>query len=471
MKKFALVAILTCLLAILTACGSSDTIEANQEFLEDLDYMLYVLQENFGLFDVAYWARGVDINAIIEDIRAEVISNPDMTTSEFYTALEVNFAPLRNMGHFAFISPSLHRSIVHDPTAWHHWFFSESALDRLSYPHVLAFYEAEMDAWEYVLSEVNLARLAQSADLVVDILTWHGEYELAAEYIQALEAKDAENAVKIFGAMEEIRFNAPNVITKTLEEGRIAYLTFDSFWHMAYTGSPIDMQIQDFFEEIRDYEHLIIDLRRTGGGDVANFTTYIMGPNIDAHTRVDGFVFYRYGPYVAPYAIPPFAAMRLVTNWSVRPATLSPIDEKLAGLNLPQLNMDDMQRMDYGFSVSISQSARRLARFDNQPAFNGQIWLLTGPHMGSAVQIAAWVAKESGFATLVGEITGGVLGGPRTFIALPNSGIAFQMDLFYITDAHGRPLEAGTIPHYFNRPGMDALETVLAMIAEGLWEE
>ena len=67
----------------------------------------------------------------------------------------------------------------------------------------------------------------------------------------------------------------------------------------------------------------------------------------------------------------------------------------------------------------------------------------------------------------MGEVTGGVYGGPRTFVALPNSGIVFYMDVFYVTDEHGRPLEAGTVPHYFNRPGMDALQTVLVMIAEG----
>jgi len=38
--------------------------------------------------------------------------------------------------------------------------------------------------------------------------------------------------------------------------------------------------------------------------------------------------------------------------------------------------------------------------------------------------------------------------------------------MFYVTDTHGRPLEAGTIPHYFNRNGMDALEAVLAIINE-----
>jgi ABC-type glycerol-3-phosphate transport system substrate-binding protein len=89
--------------------------------------------------------------------------------------------------------------------------------------------------------------------------------------------------------------------------------------------------------------------------------------------------------------------------------------------------------------------------------------------MGSAAQIVPWVVKEIDFATLVGEVTGGILGGPRTFVALPNSGIVFQMDLFYITDQYGFPLEAGTTPHYFNRDGYDALETVLQMIAEGAY--
>jgi len=51
---------------------------------------------------------------------------------------------------------------------------------------------------------------------------------------------------------------------------------------------------------------------------------------------------------------------------------------------------------------------------------------------------------------------------------MPNTGIIFYFDIFYVTDSRGRPLEAGTIPHFFNRPGMDALETVLALIAEGV---
>jgi C-terminal processing protease CtpA/Prc len=96
--------------------------------------------------------------------------------------------------------------------------------------------------------------------------------------------------------------------------------------------------------------------------------------------------------------------------------------------------------------------------------FNGKIWMLVNENMGSAAQVAAWFAKESGFATLVGDITGGSYGGPRTNARLPNTGIALTFDMLYPIDAHGRPLEAGTIPHHFNLPGLDALETVLTII-------
>ena len=67
----------------------------------------------------------------------------------------------------------------------------------------------------------------------------------------------------------------------------------------------------------------------------------------------------------------------------------------------------------------------------------------------------------------MGDTTGGGFGGPRVAVPMPNTGVIFYFDMFYITDARGRPIEAGTDPHFFNRPGMDALETVLALIAEG----
>ena len=158
---------------------------------------------------------------------------------------------------------------------------------------------------------------------------------------------------------------------------------------------------------------------------------------------------------MAYFAFPP-------TDITFRPAL-----QMLEDFDIPDFNLADMERMDYGLQLRRRVSPRRLPQFDHQPAFNGKIWFLSGPRVASAGQLATTVVEDTGFATIVGEVTGGAYGGPRIYVALPNTGILFQMDVFYVTDRHGRPLEAGAIPHYFNRPGMDALETVLAMIAEG----
>jgi len=438
-----------------------------QHFLEDLDYMLYVLENNFALFDVAYWARGVDIYAIVDDIRTEIDRNSDMDIDEFFDVLALGFSPLVSIAHFGLVTPNRHHDIVNDPNAWENMFFTQTALARLQQPHVMAFYEPRHGQPQN--PDILMTRAVAEVDIIVNVLTWHGEHQLAEEIVQAIENGDNERATEILEIATEMRANSPNVTMRIMEEGRAAYLTFDTFWNIPWVGSEIDEQILGFFEEIRDYEHLIVDLRRTFGGSPENFFIYVMGPNIEHNYRSNAYIFSQNGTYAAEYA--ELAVRRALISPRVLSIDreLRPIAEMLEEFDISDLNMADMVRMNHGHRAQIQVNTRRSPQFDNQPAFGGQIWLLTSPQMGSAVQIAAWVAKDTGFATLVGDITGGVYGGPRTFVALPNSGIAFQMDLFYVTDSDGRPLEAGTIPHYFNREGMDALETVLAMIKEGVY--
>ena len=103
--------------------------------------------------------------------------------------------------------------------------------------------------------------------------------------------------------------------------------------------------------------------------------------------------------------------------------------------------------------------------------FQGEIWVLTDSETASAAEHATRFSKYTGFATIVGEQTRGVVGVPnftRAFISLPNTGIVVQFDFALLMDEHGNIFEGyGVTPHHFNRPGMDALETTLALIAEG----
>jgi len=60
------------------------------------------------------------------------------------------------------------------------------------------------------------------------------------------------------------------------------------------------------------------------------------------------------------------------------------------------------------------------------------------------------------------------MGSSHIYIALPNTGIIWRIDIGYRTDAMGCSLEVyGIAPQVQNFEGMDALETVLELIAQG----
>ena len=455
-----------------------------EHFLEDLGYMLYVLQNNFALFDVAYWARGVDIYAIMDTMREEVLFEPEMTVYEFYELFRHHLAPLHWIAHFGVITPERRNFYLHEPggAVWRR-FFSGRALGRLMASHVADLYELlslraqdneaqDEDGWMYefatFLMEMTEQEIREYYAHVVGRLNALGEAPLAEEFIQAAIAGDVLGLLQLMGPVEEALSLSNNVTTRIIEQGRIAYLSVNSFMSYPVANTADERKIFNFYEEIRYFDHLIIDLRFNGGGAPNWFYRTILEPNIDRTFEMEGFVFLSYGDYAAEYAdirygsaITPVSGMPRSMDSSLRP-----VSEILDMYALPGLNLADMERMDYGFRVQTTVSPRAYApRFCYEPAFQGNIWFLTGTRMGSAAQVSAWAARETGFATLVGDITGGHLGGARTIVNLPNSGIAFAMDLFYVTDRYGRPHEAGTIPHIFNKEGMDALETVLALIA------
>jgi len=470
-------------LMIVAACGGEVVIEdyiANEEaekeyeeaeltqqelFIQDLDYMLYVLENNFALFDVAYWAHGADIPEIINDMRTVVMENPDMDLDEFYDALVLNFDRLFGVGHFSIVTPANHRDIVSNTSS-----YSKDALARFSYRNVLSFYEPRYP-------DVSLSPLERAANTIrlfgesriqrlVSLTLFMGEAELSGKIEQAFANGDFEEAANLTALGEEIYDSTPIVVTDIIEEGSIAYLALNSFMPNRFTYGD-QVQILKFFDEVRDFEHLILDIRMNTGGHETIFFENIMGPNISEEFRLKSYAFMVPGYYFEEFLINVSPNTRI--DWVIpTEEQRRTVPDMLENFDFIELNFSDMERMEYGFvPQDIVILPMNQNHFGNVPAFSGKIWLLTGPLVTSAAQVSAWAAKESGFATLVGEVTGGVFGGPRTYVALPNTGVLFRFDLFYITDERGRPLEAGTVPHHFNRDGMDALETTLALIADG----
>ena len=161
-------------------------------FLQDLDYMLYVLENNFALFDAAYWARGADIRAIIDGIRVEVLNYPDMTIDEFFVALNRNFSPLFNVGHFGILRPHMHYNILSNRQGWEWRLYPRSTQARWSYPHVLEFYELRRPTAPRCINVrvADFNKLEGEARIrsVINTFILYGERELAYEIDRLLMA-------------------------------------------------------------------------------------------------------------------------------------------------------------------------------------------------------------------------------------------------------------------------------------------
>ncbi|MCL2398043.1 MAG: S41 family peptidase, partial [Defluviitaleaceae bacterium] len=232
-------------------------------FLQDLDYMLHTLENNFALFDVAYWARGVDIPAIAKNIRAEILANPEMSVEEFYRALTRNFGPLTGIAHFMFINPPTIQYFIDNP--WSPALTRVVSSEPLTLPHVLDFYESMASTPEQpytrTLTERGIRHIVKRSIL-------YGERELAEEMMESFRSGDYEGVMMLLDSFFEITSNIPNVRTEVIEENRIAYLSIDSFSsYLLATWPEEEAQILNFLGEIRDFDHLIIDLRRNQGGD------------------------------------------------------------------------------------------------------------------------------------------------------------------------------------------------------------
>jgi len=402
-----------------------------EHFLEDIDYMIYVLKNNFPLLDVAYWARGINYKELAAGVREAVLAMEEPCEDTFLAILTWHFMPLFGTGHFMILDQqvfdNMDQNIHYGGYSGQKWMMNRNLL-RFS-PLANRFYE-------------------------------RGNQERIDAYEAALD-----RLLEVYG-MPSNRFWSDDRIrqpvnTSSIEENRIAYISAGRSMEELRQNQA---QISNFFTQITAYEHLIIDLRGNSGGNADHFLNILLAPLLrEPIESPNAFLFFFDEYYVRRFGDHLFQPT-IYNGFMTIFGPYRPVNEILADYELPHIRHGDVERFHYGAPAG---RFRNIEPTGDAPVFDGKIWLLTDPSLGSAAQRAVWYAKEAGHITLVGDITGGCIGGPRTLAFMPNTGIIFYFDIFYITDSRGRPLEAGTIPHHFNRSGMDALETVLALIAEG----
>lgn len=236
------------------------------------------------------------------------------------------------------------------------------------------------------------------------------------------------------GNVEKIKLN-PNsdfltshdevLETKVLIEDEVAYMKISS---MSYNHIKEDYKkVEAFLKEVEDYDKLIIDIRgNTGGFD--DYWKNIVGFLIDDTLKVEYYSFYRgayrdkYDLYAVPFSKP-----------------LAELD----GKNLDKFPAEVKEDFDY-YTKNIV-----MVQPWNVLDFKGKVYLLVDRYVFSSAEKFASFAKDSGFATLIGEPTGGDrVFSEIPFAYLPNSGLIIRFSAELGINVDGTiNMETKTIPH------------------------
>jgi len=222
--------------------------------------------------------------------------------------------------------------------------------------------------------------------------------------------------------------DGPVLETKTLIDNELAYMKVKamSIYHVA-EDYPM---IKDFLIGIEDYDKLIIDVRGNGGGQ------NIYWKNIVGLLTDRGYTYMYYSLYKQNaktnrdfYKIP---GLKTINN----------IDEKV----LEKLSPDIKEEFSFFRPHVIRVNAGNIW---GEIKFKGKVYLLVDRNVGSAADNFAAFARDTGFATLVGEATRGTRANAHIpMVSLPISGFIVNYSRELVLNADGTiNMEMKTTPH------------------------
>ncbi len=94
--------------------------------------------------------------------------------------------------------------------------------------------------------------------------------------------------------------NLKRVQTHLIKKDRIAYIRIDSFMLTNGQANTYYNDVETFIEKVKDYKHLIIDVRRNGGGQ-SNLWKYIVGICSNNDYEFNQYGLYSENKYISEY--------------------------------------------------------------------------------------------------------------------------------------------------------------------------
>lgn len=391
--------------------------------LEDLESLCDGLRENYPYLTLAWRQTGADLDALEEQYRQKV--KECASDDAFYKVLHEFVNEFGFTGHLDIWGLRYESQLAG---------YKSAAADPALAAHLAPYVEA----LENPVTQKTYASMKKY-------------YQDKESKVQESTQTDAGNAAGEEMAEEAVEesaeetWPAENVETRILEPGKTAYVFISMFDR---EKMETDREIlQPFYEQIREYDNLIIDITQNPGGSMAYFNELVVAPLADRTLTVPTYQLFKDGDVNRRF----LGVEEGIASGQYRPVSELP--------SLPELNREDASEC----TLFLRED------YTVEPAgegFAGKIWLLVSGANYSSSEYAAMFSKATGFATLVGETTSGDgIGTDPVYLILPNSGMVVQYSPMYGVSADGTGSEEyGTTPDIVSPPGESALDTCVRRI-------
>lgn len=405
----------------------ADQILTKDQMLSDYDSMWNAVKESYPFFGVLarQGMREEDYyNTIIEDYRDQIermTEEGDPAMFEFIRIIAYSLYDVCGaVGHVSILNPNYYRALD----------VNKRYVDEMP----------ELQAWIDVYDQPQVAAFYEYYDYLLDLTL--AQQEAVADSEENEDSQEHEQSQEETGAPEEFI----NLTMKTMPEyGKVAYIKVRSFDD---TLMEHDLpEIRAFLEEVRDYDHLILDIQENGGGNTVYWEEAFVRPNISRS------VTYRLLRMMKDTEL---TRRFYGSSYENSAVSVESLKQDPALIHLPEKDAEDL---DLAREITTTLEPE----FDEK-LFQGKIWVLTGPAVYSSSEAFAVFCKETGFATLVGQTTGGSDSGGAILYELPVSHLLIQFDVEYCLNADGScNMEMGTAPDVESD---HPLETVLELIGK-----
>lgn len=391
-----------------------------ERMLEDYDYMWKVLEENYPFFEVCKRVYGVDAQQVKEEYRAKLAFciNGDVLglDSMLMRCLqEFHFA-----GHLEVLEPDI-------------------ALQCAEYAEKLDpdGTDPEMQMQSCCNNEKSIATYRWIKEKTDPGYSQSSVYDTTADAAQYVDS----------------------VFSVTEADG-VPVFTFSSFGGGS-TQATTDAYIAQVCAAMEKYinaDNLILDVRGNGGGNTSIWQDGLL-PYLDSTELIQHTVAaYKDGAWNRHCW-----GRDLASDPEFQTSDTNDLDFLSRHLTLDHFAAEDLAAMD---RLIVGEELYTCGTASRQ--FHGKLWILQDARDASSTEVLIRLAKDSGFATLVGERSGG-LGGivtsPATCgVTLPNSGIVFRYVPFYVFNSDGSCQEVGGTTPDIECASADALDVCLQAI-------